>query len=218
MPTEKDKISAYVPEVVYKAFNKFKDDNKLSMSQAATLIFSEYLGVGLPILGQSQYVTGGLLDKINSIEKTLSDLVSEVNFLKSTSKPPEQLVIQSEVSSLEDGASKEAPQHRQTEIADILVSSDASLLKPSSLLSELQSSPIQGKTLARRLTVSQSKLSNTKSKMSGNRKQFEDWLQSVDIDGVRWVNVSDGNRSKGYVPSDDTPEDKLEILKNWLKN
>ena len=98
MPTNNPKISAYVPESVYNAVKKFQQERNLSMSQAATAIFSEYLGVDQVASGDTA-VGGITLDRFEKLERQVaelqelknqvSDLQQQVEQLKSTSNLPE---------------------------------------------------------------------------------------------------------------------------------
>lgn len=110
------------------------------------------------------------------------------------------------VSELKSSSNSEP--HKQLDFIEVEKRSD------SKLLDELRSSPLSGKTLSLRLSIHTSALSNKKTKLS--QEEFYSWLQNQDIDGIRWVNLGEG-RSKGYVPADDTPLDKLQALKQWLK-
>lgn len=83
------------------------------------------------------------------------------------------------------------------------------------LLNELKSNPLQGKLLATRLGVSNSKLSATKSSLS--EKDFYSWTQEKDFDSIKWVSLGEGY-SKGYVPADDTPLEKLQSFKEWIQS
>lgn len=83
------------------------------------------------------------------------------------------------------------------------------------LLDELKSNPLQGKLLATRLGVSNSKLSTTKSSLS--EKDFYNWTQEKDFDSIKWVSLG-GGYSKGYVPADDTPLEKLQAFKEWIQS
>jgi hypothetical protein len=92
MPTENPKISAYVPQAVYDRFKQFQQERGLSMSQAATELFSEYFGINLADNSTSQF-TSGLLDRVERLEELVTDLkqscvyLSEkVNFTESTSE------------------------------------------------------------------------------------------------------------------------------------
>ena len=91
------------------------------------------------------------------------------------------------------------------------------LINSTDLLSELKSNPLQAKILATRLKVSTSEISSNKPKLSSaSFDEFYAWLQSKDIDGIKWVIVGKGNKAR-YIPADDTPVEKLQALKNWLK-
>lgn len=93
MPTENPKISAYVPQIVYDRFNQYKDERKLSMSQAVVQLVAEYFGINLVDNSTSKF-TSGLPEKIEQLEKIVFELkesyvyLSEkVDSFQSTSKP-----------------------------------------------------------------------------------------------------------------------------------
>jgi len=73
MATENPKISAYVPQVVYNRFKKFQEEHKLSMSQAATKLIADYLGVDLKDETTNQ-MTNELSSRITQIEQELKEL------------------------------------------------------------------------------------------------------------------------------------------------
>jgi hypothetical protein len=73
MTTDNKKISAYVPDVVYNRFIQYKDEHKLSMSQAAIEIFAVYFGINLnPTISSES--TGELLRRVDTLEKEIADL------------------------------------------------------------------------------------------------------------------------------------------------
>jgi len=75
--------------------------------------------------------------------------------------------------------------------------------------------PIQGKLLVVRLGVTKSTLSTRKKELS--EVGFSAWMQSKDIDDIRWVSFGNpGGYSKGYVPADDTPSKLLDQLRSWI--
>ncbi len=88
MTTENLKVSAYLPKVVYDYFQKFKDENNFSFSQATIQIFAEYFGIDLSNYSTPKS-TGGLLDRIEYLEKMVFSLIEKVEYLESTSRVPE---------------------------------------------------------------------------------------------------------------------------------
>lgn len=109
----------------------------------------------------------------------------------------------------EPDSSSDDKSHRQLH----LIESEENFI--SGLLDEFKSNPLQGKLLATRLGVNNSKLSTTKSSLS--EEDFYSWTQEKDFDSIKWVNLG-GGRSKGYVPADDTPLEKLQALKEWIQS
>lgn len=223
MPTENPKISAYVPQVVYDEFIKFRDEKGLSMSQAATVIFADYLGVDLSNLSEPQQTTGGLPTRIDTLEKAFFELTQKVDLINTTSRLQTQAVIQP-LASFQEAEPAVEPlhelpdeplEHRQTEIGDILTPDDNSSVNLSNLLSNLKGSPLQGKILAKRLSVSPSKISHEKGRLG--KEAFKGWLQSLDPDDIKWLYVNEGAKFRGYIPADDTPQDKLELLSEWVQ-
>jgi len=84
------------------------------------------------------------------------------------------------------------------------------------LLNKLKSNPLPGELLADRLKINSSYLSAKRAKSS--HQEFSNWLQAKkDPDDIRWISLSIGrSRSKGFVPLDDTPLEKLQSLEKWL--
>lgn len=89
------------------------------------------------------------------------------------------------------------------------------LIDSTDLLSELKSNPLQAKALSLRLKITSSEISIKKSKLSVD--EFFDWLQSKDIDRIRWATVGEGRLTR-YIPADDTPVEKLQLLKSWIQD
>lgn len=89
------------------------------------------------------------------------------------------------------------------------------LIDSTDLLSELKSNPLQAKILSLRLKITPSEISIKKSKLSVDA--FFDWLQDRDIDHIRWVFIGEGNKAR-YIPVDDTPVEKLQLLKSWIQD
>ncbi|MFM6154329.1 MAG: hypothetical protein ACKPE3_15255, partial [Sphaerospermopsis kisseleviana] len=84
-----------------------------------------------------------------------------------------------------------------------------------SLLSELQSNPLQAKVLVSRLNKTNvSEISNKKGSLP--LEEFFDWLRSKDRDGIRWVLIGEGKKAR-YIPASDTSPENLEKLKNWIQ-
>lgn len=83
-------------------------------------------------------------------------------------------------------------------------------------IDDLKLNPLQGKLLALRIGVNNSTLSNKKKELSNFYSDFLDWIQSKDPNGIRWISLG-GSYSKGYIPANDTPIDKLQALKEWLQ-
>jgi hypothetical protein len=114
MPTENPKISAYVPQIIYDRFKEFKEERKLSFSQAAIELFAEYFGINLAENPTKEF-TGGLPDRVSQLEQIVADLkqsyvyLSEkVDFIQSTSGLP---VVESDNNSVipRDGLQGSSP-------------------------------------------------------------------------------------------------------------
>ena len=80
MPTENPKISAYVPQIIYDRFKEFKEERKLSFSQAAIEVFAEYFGINLVDNSTKEY-TGGLPDRVLQLEQLVADLKQSYVYL-----------------------------------------------------------------------------------------------------------------------------------------
>ena len=143
------------------------------------------------------------LKKIQELEQENNQLRNSLNNLNQSGK---QLVTNSkeECSDLVT----QSKSHTQIELLEVANENN------STFINELKANPLQGKLLANRLGIKPSDISARKGKLSP--ELFCDWLQVKDPDGIRWVSLG-GSYSKGYAPADDTPIDKLQALKNWLK-
>ena len=114
----------------------------------------------------------------------------------------EQLIDTNVVNNPESSSDSEPPKQLQ-------------LIDSTDLLSELKSNPLQAKILSLRLKITPSEISIKKSKLSVDA--FFDWLQDRDIDHIRWVLIGEGNKAR-YIPVDDTPVEKLQLLKSWIQD
>ena len=54
MPTDKPKLSAYIPQSVYDRFKQFQDERQLPMSQAVAVILVEYFGLTETMIGSQK--------------------------------------------------------------------------------------------------------------------------------------------------------------------
>lgn len=237
MPTDNKKISAYVPDIVYDRFKKFQEEHELSMSQAAIEIFAAYFGINLNPTVFADF-TSELQSKLEILEKALADLQEshyalskKVDFMQSTSEPLTSEYVEVAVDKdiedeLNSSSNGEPIEEFLEQVADVNIldkfksSSNSEPLKQlqlidsSDLLSRLKSNPLQGKLLVNRLNkVNTSTLSNKKGDLS--LEEFYDWLQSKDIDGIKWVTIGDGRKAR-YIPADDSPIEKLKALSEWL--
>ncbi|MBD2365411.1 hypothetical protein H6G36_30540 [Anabaena minutissima FACHB-250] len=166
--------------------------------------------------------------KLLNIESDIADIRDDASISEggSDSELPQDIIA--DLSSESESSSKDellVDTLQEAVVSELSSSSDSKphkqldLIEPENdsnneLLDELKSNPLQGKLLVLRLNVNTSTLSSKKAKLS--QDNFYGWLQSQDIDGIRWLNLSQG-RSKGYVPADDTPVEKLQSLKDWIQ-
>jgi len=238
MTTDNKKISAYVPDLIYDRFIQFKDERNISMSQAAIEIFAAYFGINLnpTISGES---TSELQSRVSMLEKELVGLKnhfvllsSRVDLIQSTSEPLIDKVV--EVPSGRDFIDKSESNLQNELLKDEIIEqpvdinivnelqsdSDSEspkqlqLIDSTDLLSKLKSNPLEAKILAFRLGVKPPDISIKKGKVS--IEEFYNWIQSKDIDGIRWVLIGEGKKAR-YIPANDTPIDKLQALKEWLQ-
>jgi hypothetical protein len=240
MPTENPKISAYVPQLVYDRFKQFQEEHNLSMSQAAIEIFAAYFGINLNPTVSSESI-GELQSRLGSLEKALADLQEShfvlskrVDSMQSTNElliiEPVEVSVDNGIDSKLNSGSEDKPLQKNiieqpiyTDVIDKLESSlnseppkQLQLIDSSDLLSKLKNNPLQGKLLVNRLNkVNTSTLSNKKSELS--LEEFYDWLQSKDIDGIKWVTIGEGRKAR-FIPAADTPIEKLEKLGDWMQS
>jgi hypothetical protein len=141
--------------------------------------------------------------KIQELEQENNQLRNSLNSLNQLEK---QLVTNSK-EELKDLVTK-SESHTQPGLFDVASEDN------STFINELEANPLQGKLLAKRLGIKPPDISVRKGKLSP--ELFYDWLQSKDPNGIRWVSLG-GSYSKGYVPADNTPVDKLQLLEDWLQ-
>ena len=161
---------------------------------------------------------------VNIIDKPKSSSDSELPIIEPLEIPVDKDIDSKSDSSLQRELPKEDIVERpiDTSIIDKFESSSDSeppkqlqLIDSTDLLSELKSNPLQAKILSLRLKITPSEISIKKSKLSVDA--FFDWLQDRDIDHIRWVLIGEGNKAR-YIPVDDTPVEKLQLLKSWIQD
>jgi hypothetical protein len=88
MPTTNPKISAYVPQPVYDCFEEFYKSSKLSMSQAATLIFAERFGLEEIVkrITKDTTVDIGVLEEIKELKSRLRKVERQLEELQDSGK------------------------------------------------------------------------------------------------------------------------------------
>lgn len=164
MTTENPKVAGYIPQEIYDALTKFKEDQgHKSISQALTHILSDYLGVekkvnyqgNLPL--DDKFVT---LDRFNELEARVSSLPSEL--LSESVKIIEEKIrkLHSELLSL-----KSEPLDNS--------------------LSELPE-PMTGAVLNKRFNQLEGSVTKMKSKHKNNPQRFTEWTKTKDPDGIAW--------------------------------
>ncbi len=143
------------------------------------------------------------LKKIQELEQENNQLRDRLNNLNQVEK---QLVTNPK-EELKDLVTK-SESHTQPGLFDVADENN------STFIDELKANPLQGKLLALRIGISNSTLSNKKTKLSDS--DFSDWIQGEDPGKIKWVSLG-GSYSKGYVPADDTSLEKLQELEQWLQ-
>lgn len=187
MPTDNPKISLYVPQAIYDAFNKFKDEQKLSMSQAGIVILAEYFGLEQIIKETTKGITiGGVtLAKFQGLNDKFLKLEEEVNRLKFTNK-------------LQDSNDFKQEQ----------VNGELQLGLLSKSLQKFK--PIKGSLLAKRLEVARDTPRRNKTEWS--TEKFYEWSKKKDPDAIGWK--SEENK---YLPSDELSSELLSKLQVWIE-
>lgn len=94
MPTEKPKISLYVPSAIYDRFIEYQEQSGLSMSQAGIVILAEYFGMEETIkeITRRTTVGGVTLDRVEAIEQELKELKQHIEQLVTEKPDNAQLV------------------------------------------------------------------------------------------------------------------------------
>lgn len=116
MPTENPKISAYVPQMVFDHLEKYKEERKISMSQAATEIFAHYFGLNLE--ESAKEFTGGLPGKLLQVEQSLKqlkdlyvELSAKVDLINTTGKPLKDNTVNNLVNGIEKSIPLSKPEN-----------------------------------------------------------------------------------------------------------
>lgn len=185
MPTDNPKISAYVSQAVFDRFKEFQQEQGLSMSQAATVIFAEYFGLKETVkeITEGIVIGGVTLDRVEAIEEQLRKLLEKVDFLESKSSLPKsasnqlKLPVQIESEQTTDGLSSELP------IFD-------------------------REALASRLDFAAGTVVNKSSK-----PDFSEWSKSHDPDGISWVAIKTA-KGYQYTPIKETSSKLLSRLQD----
>ena len=165
MTTENPKVAGYIPQEIYDALTKFKEDQgHKSISQALTHILSDYLGVEKKVSYQGnlplddKFVT---LDQFRELESRVSRLPSEL--LSESIK-----IIEERISSL-----------RSESLSKPL---DKPLSEPLGELLE----PMTGAALNKRFNQPEGGVTKMKSKHKNNPQRFTEWTKTKDPDGIAW--------------------------------
>ena len=192
MPTENPKISLYVPQHIYDRFIEYKEESGLSMSQAGTVLLAQYFGIEDTIKDIAEGVTvGGVtLDRVEKIEDEIKQLKEQIK----------NLVNHKEAVS--------EPLAQNTKIKHYQPLLDIANLHPTEIL-------FDNKQLAKRLSVSSSKISSNKGKLTHD--SFLSWIKEADPDGIEWdfQNKISG-RGVNYFPVSNTPSELLSKLQEWM--
>lgn len=154
-----------------------------------------------------------LLD-LETKSKRIEELEQENNQLRNLDQSEKQLVTNSKEES--NDLVTQSENHTQLGLLDLVTKDKPAL--DFAFIDYLKKNPLQGNLLALRLNgVNPSTLSNKKSDLFFiTPDKFYDWLQSKDVDGIRWSIIGEGKKAR-YIPVDDTPIHKLQALKEWLQ-
>jgi hypothetical protein len=193
MPTNNPKVSAYVPQHIFDRFKSFYEERKLSMSQAVTIIFSDYFQVSQTVEHSSRLLDNSekqrleaLEQKVSSISELHSNLISElqerlVNLSEEFRRKEQE---KGELLSGTDDSLPLFPDFKPEEIETSTSSSDSGI--ESELLVETEDKgnlqPLSERALVRRL--------HKGSALGYHRKNSPDtlleWIKSKDPDGLGW--------------------------------
>lgn len=225
MPTDNPKVSAYVPRHVFDKLKEFYEDRKLSMSQAVTLILSEYFEVDPSTKPLHNSISQRLEDlerKLTQVNELHSRLLSELeerveDLTKDIHKNPEVF------SELPIELGGELPlldylvdtNQGQGELLIELPEKDFSEV-PAGLLSDspIEMQPISGLKLSKlRFGLSKDALAGVKRKMT--LQEFTRWTKEKDPDAIAWKYVE--NPVKGYIPAEDLLSESKSKLLKWIK-
>ena len=210
MPTDNPKVSGYVPQVLKDRLTQFREERKISESQAVTIILAEYFGIEQEIKESFKGVeVGGVtLMRLEMLERKvaeLAEIVSQKSRLLSEpdtvlENEPLQLKIETSSTDLEPATVKPSiePEKNQFQI------------QPEPLL-EFQ--PISGRQLSEfRFGMNKSSVAGAKRERSTER--FIAWTKMKDPDGIGWKPVE--APEKGYIPASELPSELLSKLNKWI--
>jgi hypothetical protein len=207
MSTDNPKISLYVPQVVYDAFIKFRDERGLSMSQAGIVILAEYFGLQQTIQETTKGTTvGGVtLDAFQNIQSQLSELQHQFFLFQSNTELLDELerrlsIIEEKLYSLK-------------ETSEPLSDTNSELPLFKTFSTHLTEKLITKQLVSRFGVSSSTSITNQARKPE---KEFIDWSRDKDPDGIAWKSFKE-NDVLYYSPVDDTPSELLSKLQDWLK-
>lgn len=86
MPTDKPKVSAYVPQLIKDRLKRFTEENGVSESQAVTVILAEYFGIEQE-LSDGLNVGGVTLSRMEALEEKLQQLEAKLEAGQPSKKP-----------------------------------------------------------------------------------------------------------------------------------
>lgn len=258
MPSKRPKVSAYVPQHIFNYIKAFADERKLTVSQAATLVFAEYFQVDYQVNQSGSLVGTESLARIEALEEQIRNLPFTDNSLLSSLPSKLQLLeslvaqIESRLSSLEAKQSGELlgkPLKQYTDILLEVAEQEDDSIKQLNMLDHVDTPPddlrltdshqaendltinepqvdqnsslpieFSTKQLCMRLGVSSGAIAQQRFQCKDDKEKFFDWVQSKDIDKIRWIESGLKGRSPMYEPAIDTPSELLSRLRDWIEN
>jgi hypothetical protein len=194
MPSQKDRIAAYVSSAIFSEFKRFKSERSLkSDSEALTVILSEFLGVGREVSYEMNQAFLQHLKPLQDRIEKLETLFGGIDQMKPSargeldSESPDQGTGLLLVTPANQCSTEKVPDLTTGEsISELLIDPLNEGKLDSMSLPEIG---LLGNKLAKRLGVGQSTLSARK---KDSPDKFAKWSSEKDPSGVAWESHSSG--------------------------
>lgn len=222
MPTDKPKVSAYVPQPVKDSLVAFEKERNISESQAVTVILAEYFGLKSQInhVPDGSIVGGVTLSEFKELREKVEFLLSAVSSLQSNllGTPNTQAHSKNEKPVIKVKVEEVLDIPNNTEDSQTPETKESDSKPFYNLLSEPLYKLVSGRVLsAQRFKLGKDTVAGKKKSLldKDSLDSFIKWTRGVDPDKIAWE--PSGNPVKGYVPVGELTSEQQSSLLKWME-